>query len=120
VFSIQVAWLPSGTGVFGRMSSGRTRRSALPPRCVWTLPTRIFRRMSSGADTEVRPPAILGWGPEGGFLWLVAQRGYDTSRYPVSACDALLARYGPRSSVHRPRHPSPVTRHPLFTSPLKI
>ena len=91
---MQVVWLPGGTGVFGRMSSG--------------------------ADTEVRPPATLVLGPEGGFLWLGAQRGYDTSRYPVSACDALLARHGPRSTVHGPRHPPPATRHPLVTSPLRI
>jgi hypothetical protein len=67
MFSIQVSWLPGGTGIFGRMSSGRTRRSAPPPRWVCPLPTRIFGRMSSGADTEVRPPAILVLGPEGCF-----------------------------------------------------
>ena len=68
MFSIQVSWPPIGTEVFGRMPSGRTRRSALPPRWVWTLPTRIFRRMSSGADTEVRPPAALYPGPPTGVL----------------------------------------------------
>ena len=90
MFSIQVSWLPGGTGIFGRMSSG--------------------------ADTEVRPPAILGWGPEGGFLWLGAQRGYDTSRYSFSAYDALLALYGPRTTVLATRHPPPTTHHPPPTT----
>ena len=74
MFSIQVSWLPDRTRIFRRMSSGRTRRSALPPRWVWTLRTRVFGGMSSGADTEVRPPAtlypdpptgVLGWAPIG-------------------------------------------------------
>jgi hypothetical protein len=68
VFSIQVSWPPIGTEVFGRMPSGRTRRSALPPRWVWGLPTRIFRRLSSGADKEVCAPAALYPGPPTGVL----------------------------------------------------
>ena len=48
MFSIQVSWLPSGTGVFGRMSSG--------------------------ADTEVRPPAALYSGPVGVGLRMCLQR----------------------------------------------
>jgi hypothetical protein len=74
VFSIQVSWLPDRTRIFGWMSSGRTQRSALPPRWVWTLPTRIFGRMSSGADTEVRPPAALYPGPVGVGLRMYLQR----------------------------------------------
>ena len=74
MFSIQVSWPPIGTEAFGRMPSGRTRRSALPLRWVWTLPTRIFRRMSSGADTEVRPPAALSLGPVRAGLRVDAQR----------------------------------------------
>ncbi len=74
MFSIQVSWPPIGTEACGRMPSGRSRRSALPPRWVWTLPTRIFRRMSSGADTEVRPPAALYSGPVGVGLRMCLQR----------------------------------------------
>ena len=77
MFSIQVSWLPSGTQIIGRMPSGRTRRSALPPRWVWTLSTRVFGGMSSGADTEVR----RGRGPRE-FIDTKGTAGSASARHP--------------------------------------
>ena len=71
MFSIQVAWLPSGTQIFGRMSSG--------------------------ADTEVRAPATLGLGPANADLQTVVQRGGQRglrSRRPVSGSTDGCPRLG--------------------------
>jgi hypothetical protein len=49
-------WLwPQSTRIFGRRPSGRTRRSALPPRGLRSLSTRVFERMSSRGRTRRFP-----------------------------------------------------------------
>ena len=125
----------------------RTQRSAPPPPGCWALAggvlgcghigglliqvfslpsgTGLFGCLSSGADTEVRPPATLFLDPGSECFWVGAQRGWATTLDLVAAYDAFGALYGPRSTVHGPpstvpRHPPLATPHALFTSPLQI
>ena len=92
---------------YGRASTGRR----VEPIRMFSLPigARVSRKMPSGADTEVRPPAALSLAPGGRCARLHAQRtGPTRSRFVLCPSGLCLP-----TNAQRSGHRGPPPRHPV-------
>jgi hypothetical protein len=121
---IQGCSLPIGAGVFRRMPSGRTRRSALPPSCIWAMAHGVFGGTPSGRVAGPMQVCSLPIGAGVSDECPVGGHRGPRSLHPVSrpwrtvCLDRRPSDRGPGPT----HHPPPVTRHPppAFGGPFAV
>ena len=113
---IQIGSLPIGAGVSRRMPSGRTQRSAPPPRCLWTQADGVLGWPPNG-DGGCTDPNLFSANWHGGLPTNAQRSGHrGPPSPPCWFCSARTARGSDGWPPHPKLAPGPTGQQFVFVS----